>query len=91
MCLTPIEDCQAHIYQSPFHTRNGNQVTDFEQPHCGGGRGAGPMGLWADSWDNSELMLQSRATCFCPDSDTGVKSTGFTGFTVVAGIQVPGS
>ena len=49
------------------------------------------MGLWADSWDNSELMLQSRATCFCPDSDTGVKSTGFTGFTVVAGIQVPGS
>ena len=49
----------------------------------GEGRGAGPMGLWADSWDNSELMLQSRATCFCPDSDTGVKSTGFTGFTVV--------
>lgn len=46
------------------------------------------MGLWKDSWDNSELTLQGRATCFYPASDTGVKSTGLI---LIAGIQVPGS
>ena len=32
------------------------------------------MGLWEDSCDNSELMLWSRATCFCPDSTLGLRA-----------------